>query len=156
MRRARDQKYVDLVFDHYGRKCACCGEDEILFLTLDHIYNDGAEHRRAIGPYWSKKGHAGTAFYRWVVRNNYPDFLQALCSNCNTGKHRNGGECPHKKQTPTAEDGEGPQPEQVPSLANQCLQKNLKQGNEKVKMTKLIIEKPNSTTAKSRYIGGRY
>jgi hypothetical protein len=120
-RRARDQKYVDLVFDHYGRICACCGEDEILFLTLDHIYNDGAEHKREIGPKNSKHGCNGTAFYRWVVQNNYPSFLQTLCINCNQGKHRNGGICPHKKQTKTAAEGEDPQVEQVPSLANQCL-----------------------------------
>lgn len=122
MRRLRDQKYIDLIFNHYGRKCACCGEAEILFLTLDHIHNNGAEHRREIGPGNSKKGTNGIGFYRWVVQNNYPDFLQTLCSNCNHGKHRNGGECPHKMQTKTAAEGEGPQAEQVPSLANQCLQ----------------------------------
>jgi hypothetical protein len=122
MRRARDQKYVDLVFDHYGRKCICCGEEEILFLTLDHIDNDGAAHRKEIKAKNAKKGPDGIAFYRWVVQNNYPSFLQTLCSNCNTGKHRNGGHCPHKKQTPTAEGEEGPSVLQVPPLANQRLQ----------------------------------
>jgi hypothetical protein len=122
MKRARDQKYVDLVFDHYGRKCICCGEEELLFLTLDHIDNNGAAHRKEIGTKNSKHGCNGTAFYRWVVQNNYPDFLQTLCSNCNHGKHRNGGECPHKKQTPTAEGEEGPSDLQVPPLANQRLQ----------------------------------
>lgn len=126
MRRSRDQKYIDLVFDYYGRKCACCGETEFLFLTLDHIHNNGAEHRREIGTKNAKRSGCGLPFYRWVVQNNYPDFLQTLCFNCNTGKHRNEGVCPHKKQTPTVEEGEAPQGEQVPSLTNQCLPETLK------------------------------
>jgi hypothetical protein len=31
----------------YGGRCACCGEFERDFLTLDHVNNDGAEHRRS-------------------------------------------------------------------------------------------------------------
>lgn len=42
------QRIKQKVFDHYGERCACCGETERLFLTLDHVNNDGAEHRRSI------------------------------------------------------------------------------------------------------------
>ena len=75
------------VFFHYGNQCACCGEKEFSFLTLDHKNNDGADHRRKIG--------IGHVFYRWIIDNNYPDSIQLLCNNCNGGKHRNGGLCPH-------------------------------------------------------------
>src|ERR1019366_4483037 len=33
----------------YGGKCACCGETERIFLTIDHIGGGGAEHRRQFG-----------------------------------------------------------------------------------------------------------
>jgi hypothetical protein len=75
------------VFNYYGKVCACCGESHIVFLTLDHINEDGAEHRRKIG--------AGEAIYRWVKKNKYPSGFQVLCFNCNFAKS-NGG-CPHKE-----------------------------------------------------------
>lgn len=75
-----------LVHEHYGGKCSCCNESEPLFLEIDHINNNGSEHRRKIGK----------NLYPWIVRNGYPGDLQLLCSNCNQGKKRNGGICPHK------------------------------------------------------------
>ncbi|MGI0024681.1 MAG: hypothetical protein ACREA4_05990, partial [Nitrososphaera sp.] len=37
------------VYEAYGGNlCTCCGETEPSFLTIDHIYEDGAEHRRSI------------------------------------------------------------------------------------------------------------
>lgn len=77
------------VFDHYGRQCACCGESEPLFLSVDHVNNDGHLQRRSPG----KTSHNN--IYGWLVRNGFPDGFQILCSNCNHGKHRNGGVCPH-------------------------------------------------------------
>jgi hypothetical protein len=74
--------------DHYGGCCTCCGETELVFLTIDHINNDGAEHRRQLG----SKG--GNSFYYWLRRNSYPDTFQILCWNCNAAKHIN-GICPH-------------------------------------------------------------
>ena len=36
------------VFMHYGKgKCACCGEEDLRFLTMDHILGGGGQHRRA-------------------------------------------------------------------------------------------------------------
>jgi len=78
------------VFQHYGDSCACCGESEPLFLTIDHIQNDGAQHRKQIN------ARNGTDIYRWIVLHDFPVGLQTLCRNCNWGKHANGGICPHK------------------------------------------------------------
>ena len=36
------------VYEAYGGyKCACCGETEPMFLSIDHIDNNGAEERRS-------------------------------------------------------------------------------------------------------------
>lgn len=77
-----------LVLDHYGRACTCCGESEELFLEIDHIENDGAAHRKEIG--------VSGQFYGWLRRNKFPPGYTTLCANCNHGKQRNGGICPHK------------------------------------------------------------
>jgi len=74
------------VFGHYGKKCVCCGETNTHFLTIDHVNNDGARHRKEIG--CSKT-------YSWLLKNNFPDGFQVLCYNCNFGKYLNGGICPH-------------------------------------------------------------
>lgn len=81
--------------DHYGRICACCGEAEEIFLTIDHINNDGAAHRRAIG-----KGRAAH-IYRWLVKNGYPEGFQVLCYNCNVAKYLDPLGCPHQRARST-------------------------------------------------------
>jgi len=87
-------KQKEIVFDHYGNRCSCCGETEVFFLCIDHINNDGNTHRKLI------RGRAtGTNMYRWIIRNNFPADLQTLCQNCNWGKYRNGGVCPHKSNS---------------------------------------------------------
>jgi hypothetical protein len=80
----------DAAFEAYGGYiCRCCGETHKLFLDLDHINNDGAKHRR------DNNLTAGNQLYIWLRTNNYPPGFQVLCSNCNRGKFRNGGVCPH-------------------------------------------------------------
>lgn len=80
------------VFSAYGGyKCSCCGETEPLFLSIDHVDNNGAEMRNN-----GTHGRSGTAFYQWLRKNKFPDGFQVLCMNCNVGKHRNGGICPHQ------------------------------------------------------------
>lgn len=78
------------VLGHYGSECACCGESDIRFLTLDHVDGGGTEHRRSIGG-------GGTAMYREIRRLEFPDGYQVLCFNCNQGRHINGGICPHQE-----------------------------------------------------------
>lgn len=80
------------VFEMYGGSfCACCGETELCFLSIDHINNDGfAARKRGEHP------SGGTAFYRWLMRSKYPPGFQVLCMNCQFGKKNNRGICPHQ------------------------------------------------------------
>jgi len=77
-----------IVIDHYGNKCSCCGETYISFLTIDHINNDGAAHRRSL--FGTKRKGGGTAFYRWLINNNFPEGFQVLCANCQLSKQIDG------------------------------------------------------------------
>ncbi len=82
-----DLKIKNLIFEHYGKQCACCSESNLFFLSLDHINGGGTKHRSKI---------AGK-FYNWIIQHNFPSGYQTLCFNCNWGKHINGGICPHKQ-----------------------------------------------------------
>lgn len=84
----RDEDFHHIL-DHYGTRCVCCGQDEPKFLTVDHIDGKGNEHRKKIKKY-------GSGFYKWLIDQNFPCGFQILCYNCNMGKYRNGGTCPHK------------------------------------------------------------
>src|ERR1700690_1237472 len=45
----RRKREKDAVFAAYGGYvCACCGEMEKAFLTLDHLNNDGNKHRKQV------------------------------------------------------------------------------------------------------------
>ncbi|KKN08420.1 hypothetical protein LCGC14_1056890 [marine sediment metagenome] len=82
-----------LAFEAYGGAvCACCGETEIAFLTLDHVNGDGNKRREL-------KGITGVRFYRILRQQGYPTDppLQVLCFNCNSGRAINNGVCPHKE-----------------------------------------------------------
>lgn len=93
-RKKTHQELKGIVYDHYKPICACCKEKEFKFLSIDHINNDGAEERRRI--FGRERAGSGTAYYKWVITNNFPSNLQILCMNCNYGKARNKGICPHK------------------------------------------------------------
>lgn len=85
------QKIKVLVLGHYSDgtpKCACCGETHIESLTIDHINNDGAQHRKIT------ECGSGTTLYLWLKKNGYPGEFQVLCMNCNWAKGRL-GYCPH-------------------------------------------------------------
>ena len=81
-------KVRDEVLLHYGNKCACCNEPNKEFLQIDHIDNNGAEHRRSDASAWR--------IYRWLKKNDYPEGFQILCANCNWAKGRY-GYCPHQR-----------------------------------------------------------
>ena len=74
------------IINHYGGKCACCGESRIEFLAIDHIKGGGKKHRKNIG--------AGNLLY-WIIRNNYPKRFRILCHNCNMSLGLY-GYCPHQ------------------------------------------------------------
>jgi len=84
----------------YGGVCACCGESNKAFLTLDHVNNDGAAHRRKLKAEFG--GHPlGVRFYSILRRGGYPQDvpLQVLCWNCNCAKQYY-KDCPHKVSIP--------------------------------------------------------
>ncbi len=91
--KVREQELKDIVYTKYGGyHCACCGEETKQFLTLDHVENNGAVHRKQL------KSRAPKMLYRWIIKNNFPTSFQVLCYNCNCGKARNNGVCPHKQE----------------------------------------------------------
>jgi len=69
-------------------RCLCCDENTLEFLTIDHVNNNGAEHRRQIK-------REGTGLIQWLIKNDFPEGFQILCYNCNCAKRLN-GICPHQ------------------------------------------------------------
>lgn len=90
-------KTKDAAYEAYGGyRCVCCGITHKAFLTLDHVKSDGSVHRKAItgGKYKADTG----SLYTWLRREGYPSgLMQVMCYNCNCGRQRNGGVCPHKE-----------------------------------------------------------
>ena len=79
-----------VIMAYGGYRCACCGETEPFFLTIDHVNNDGKSHRKTFQS-------SGDGLYKWLIKNKFPSGFQVLCMNCNHGKHRNKGICPHQE-----------------------------------------------------------
>lgn len=76
------------VIRHYGGSCGCCSESRIEFLSMDHVNNDGATHRR------TDRGSA--QIYSWLKKNDFPTTgFAILCFNCNLAKHHTKDNCPH-------------------------------------------------------------
>lgn len=73
--------------------CACCNENEIKFLALDHKYNNGNIERR--------ENPKAQKLPRWLKKNNYAnlDQYQVLCYNCNMAKAFY-KQCPHTAKLP--------------------------------------------------------
>lgn len=90
--RERHHQMKALLVAHYSNganRCACCGESNIHFLTIDHINGNGSQHRK------SSKCGTGATFYRWLLREGMPKGYQALCYNCNSARAWQ-RTCPHK------------------------------------------------------------
>ncbi len=88
-RRTHSNKLRDAALFRYGGQpptCACCGESNKEFLSLDHVKNDGNLHRKTFTG----------SIYQWMKNNNYPNGFQVLCHNCNFAKAWY-TECPHKR-----------------------------------------------------------
>jgi len=80
------------VLSHYSKGtmiCACCGETEPRFLSLDHIHGGGNKHRREVNA-------RGIGLYRLLRKQGYPDGFQVLCMNCNFAKSAY-STCPHQR-----------------------------------------------------------
>lgn len=85
-----NDKIKGYVIDHYGGKCACCGENNLGLLTIDHTNGGGNQHRLMTGC------GLGVRFYRWLRDNEFPLDFRVLCFNCNDGRRVNNGVCPHE------------------------------------------------------------
>lgn len=89
----RDRKVKErnrrLVFEHYGMRCACCGESREEFLSIDHINGRGKAHAREVG--------GGSRMYLWLIRNKFPEGFRTLCYNCNCARGFR-GYCPHERE----------------------------------------------------------
>jgi hypothetical protein len=80
------------VINHYGGKCACCGEDRYEFLAMDHINGGGTQHR---------KNEKIVNIDRWLIKNEFPDGFRVLCHNCNQA-YGSYGYCPHNTESGVA------------------------------------------------------
>jgi|SRR3990167_901244 len=65
------------VFEHYGGACVHCGITDPDVLTIDHIAQNGAEHRK------SMSGGRKNSMASWLRSNGYPEGFRLLCYNCN-------------------------------------------------------------------------
>ena len=83
--RERRVLYRQTVLEHYGERCACCGETTPQFLAIDHINGGGAHHRATL---------PSQNIYLWLIRNDFPDGYRLLCHNCNVSLGIY-GHCPH-------------------------------------------------------------
>lgn len=67
------------IINRLGGKCSVCGFEDFRALTIDHVYGDGNNERKASGWKYIK------ILYKLTdaeLRNKY----QCLCANCNTIK----------------------------------------------------------------------
>lgn len=91
-------KIMREVLDHYGSKCACCGETNPLFLTIDHKFGGGNKQRREL-----KK--TSNEWLKIVKELGFPNTFQILCFNCNLSKNRTkDGKCAHELERRNYED----------------------------------------------------
>lgn len=82
---------VMAIYSEGQPKCSCCGETAIEFLTIDHIAQNGAEHRKTL----PRNSRTGYGFYCWLKKNGYPEGYGVLCLNCNFSLGHF-GYCPHE------------------------------------------------------------
>ena len=79
------EKHKAILYAELGNRCACCGERDWMYLSVDHVNNDGGEYR--------KQSAAHYRVHRLLKHHREnPGSLQLLCTNCNHAKMRNGGE----------------------------------------------------------------
>ena len=66
-----------------GMRCALCGCDEMIFLTVDHADGNGVAHRKQL----QGRGRGGGPVYSWIVKASDEELakwnLRILCYNCN-------------------------------------------------------------------------
>lgn len=86
------RRYREEAFAAYGGACACCGEKNYEFLTIDHPDGGGRKERE------ENFAPGGSSFARWLARQGYPPGYRVLCHNCNSS-YGYYGYCPHSPVT---------------------------------------------------------
>lgn len=87
--RGRASRYWQIILDHFGAYCHCCGEEERDFLTLEHIKRNGSAHRKS-------KGSIGSVYMDVINSGFAKDEYTIYCMNCNWSRRR-GRKCPHER-----------------------------------------------------------
>lgn len=78
--KTRRKKIKITVLKYYSKGKMCCkdcGDNIIESLTIDHINNNGALHRKNL----TKSDKIN--FMEYLIKNNYPKGYQVLCIRCN-------------------------------------------------------------------------
>ena len=78
--RNKNHKKKMIVMCYYSNgipMCAMCGITDIDMLTIDHVNNNGAEHRKIV---------KGSSLYKSLIDSNFPEGFQVLCANHNLKK----------------------------------------------------------------------
>ena len=71
------EKLKEIIVREYGGCCVDCGEEDVVVLSIDHVYGNGKQHR-------IKLKKRGNSFYSWLRKNNYPkEEFELVCRNCN-------------------------------------------------------------------------
>jgi len=103
----RDDRRLKIL-QHYSKRhsnsdipcCRCCGENfHVDFLEIDHITGKkqmDLEPELVILGYSSQLRNQN--LHRWIIKNNFPEGFQILCTNCNfaKGMKKNNNQCPHE------------------------------------------------------------
>mgnify|MGYP001576720454 CR=1 FL=1 len=87
--------YKVIVLTHYSHgkpTCTCCTCDLIEYLTIDHIQGLKSQIHRA-----EAKRH----IWAWLIKNDFPEGFQVLCTLCNSSKNKH-GECVYHKYFPSS------------------------------------------------------
>jgi len=71
--RASQQKLRDKIFETFGHCCAICGFSDKRALSLDHVFNNGAEERRLLS--------IRVIYRRSLLPENQHQY-RMLCMNC--------------------------------------------------------------------------
>jgi hypothetical protein len=77
------------VIERLGGRCVCCRNDTWEFLTIDHVYGDGAAERRATGL-------TSVAFHDFLLSDSCDiTRYRLLCASCHFARAFY-GHCPHE------------------------------------------------------------
>jgi hypothetical protein len=85
----RLQEKLSALDAYGGRSCRQCGESSVDTLQLDHVNNDGSQHRSELRAELNVKSTmSGWVFYKILRLRGYPTdpALQVLCDSCHQTK----------------------------------------------------------------------